>query len=54
VKSEITSNSKLCEGSKNFYKLMCEKILNTEVEIQIIETVLRNNSSCIFEIIIPE
>lgn len=54
AKSGITSNPKLCEGSKNFYKLMCEKILNTEVEIEIIETVLRNNSSCIFEIIIPE
>jgi hypothetical protein len=54
VKSGITSNPKLCEGSKNFYKLMCEKILNTEVEIEIKETVLRNNSSCIFEVIIPE
>jgi len=54
VKSGITTNSKLCEGSKNFYKLMYEKIFNIDAEIEIIETVLRNKSSCIFEIIIPE
>ncbi|HOO32888.1 MAG TPA: hypothetical protein PK466_12760 [Thermotogota bacterium] len=51
VRDGITTNPALCECTRHFDRLMNEKILNRPVGVEIIETILRNQSSCLFEII---
>jgi hypothetical protein len=54
IKEKITDNPALCECTKNFDRLMYENILGIPVKAEIIETILRDKTSCTFEIILPE
>ena len=54
VQSGITKNPKLCHCTKTFDKAMYEKLLNTQVEVKILKTILSGDKSCVFEVILKK
>jgi len=50
VQSGITKNPNLCHCTKTFDQSMYERLLNTNVSIKVLKTILKGDESCVFEV----